>query len=334
MGLSNFDFTRSRGRLMVDGAEVSRHLDEKEAIEAGLNAIQGGATEADFHPGILRIRATRDEPAPAPDPIPDPDPDPEPEPEPDPTPDPDPIPDPTPEPGEILRVRWTNGLGTSDTALTDGGKGTTDTGGGVLEIVDGASVGLPAGMGNALGIRNVQNWGHVLFPNLFPVPAAGQVWELSYVVWQEAGQTNTKWHPMCLNPIGNIQAVHLAIDARHGNGAWTPWPLFSWDGLPFGAHAWENGAMMVVQPDEKIRYTCELRWQSGSTFTTHMRIDNMDGTLRSDDFRNVDNANQSAQGQLARISDPSLARTPSWGMGQAGSSGQRYFVADISVKLG
>jgi hypothetical protein len=50
----------------------------------------------------------------------------------------------------------------------------------VLDVVGGLH---PFGY-NALGIRSLDGCGHVEFENLFPTPAAGQVWTVAYDMMQ------------------------------------------------------------------------------------------------------------------------------------------------------
>lgn len=247
----------------------------------------------------------------------------EPTPDPEPDSEPDPLPPSDPVTGEILHIDWSTALGNSVEAVGDGGKG-------IMRWCD-----WPQCLGvvdvdgvRALGIRSIGGCGHVEFPDLYPLPAAGQVWGMSYLAMQEAGQTDTKMHPHCFWPVGQIGAVHLSISAR-GGGAWTPHPRFGWgDTFPFGVLAYRDGEVMVVQPGEWIRYWFELHWQSSTEYVTRMRIESPEGVTITDDFRGTDWPQARVVDQVASCPNSENMRTPSFGMGQAGSSGQRYFVAD------
>lgn len=128
MALKDVSLTQSDGRLLVDGTEVSRHRELKEALEAGLPHLDADPQPSvEYHPAPVRFSASRVTEATTTEP--------EPEPEPEPS-------------GTValtLDARWETALGTSDAALLDGGEWdslTCSDPGQLLEVIDGSEVGL------------------------------------------------------------------------------------------------------------------------------------------------------------------------------------------------
>lgn len=274
--------------------------------------------------------------------------DPEPEPEPDPTPDPEPTPAPEPLPGELAHLNWDQGTGNSRQAVTDGGVGVTDwcSWPEVLSVVDGASVGLPEGAGNALAIRSIQNCGHVELRDAFPRPAAGQVWSVSYLFSNGQGQSDSKDHPLTFNPVGSIEMVHLAMHRVRSSGDWNPRAIpETWPAFPFGAVLKDDGGALVYIPAGTwIRYEFELEWVSATQFRWYPRIYDLDGNLLYDeyDWKHTDSNlsvgawyDASPGNVISRRPDGDVdaIRTIAWGMGQAGNSGRHYYVADVRVGI-
>lgn len=300
---------------LVEQAEFEAlEADVNDALDAVETAVAGLFDEVDaITPRLdaLEARLTALEAATSPEPLPEPS-------EPAPS-----LPE-APSARELLAVDWSPALGNSVAAVGDGGKGT-------MRWCDWAQVlSVEPDLHpthNALAIRSTQGCGHVEFPDLFPTPQAGQVWTVGYDIMQEAGQTDTKMHPMCFWPVGAIEAVHISIAAQ-GGGSWTPHPRFGWGtAFPYGARAYQNGQQLVVQPGQWVRYEFELEWTGPTTYVPRMRLLNLDGSLLTDDFRGTEWPFLPVGSAVCTCVDPQHMRTPSFGMGQAGSSGARYFVA-------
>ena len=261
--------------------------------------------------------------------------------------------DPIPLDGLLLHTNWTTATGNSVAAVGDGGKGIMQwcDWQQVLSVVDGPSVGLPAGLGNALSIRSIQNCGHVEYENVFPRPTNDQeqFWAVRYYAMNGAGQTDTKMHPHTFWPVGSIEAVHLGITPRGSGGDWVMHPrwTFSGDEFPFGVWPKAAGAgqPLTVAAGTWVRYEFILHWRNATQFRWYPRVYDMNGSLLWDeyDFRHTDTNlslgdwyDASPSNVLTRASGSSgqdNIRTFAFGMGQAGSSGGRYYIADAAFAL-
>jgi hypothetical protein len=255
-------------------------------------------------------------------------------------------------PGTLLTVNWGTGTGNSVDAVGDGGKGIMrwcnwpD----VLNVVPGAGVGWTR-TANVLSIRSIQSCGHVEFENLFPLPVDGQeqFWAVRYHVMNGVGQTDTKMHPMCLWPVGRIEAVHTQIFHNNGqfaNGDWEHGAGFGYgSGLPVGH--WRpitaSNTPRRLTAGTWYRYEFIMHWINATQFRVYPRLYDMNGTLLNDyttweytdigltleEWYNAGNYFTRRQDS----GDPNNIRTLSFGMGQAGVSNQYYYVADAAFAL-
>lgn len=266
----------------------------------------------------------------------------------------------------LLELDWSTATGNSVTAVTDGGKAITPrwcTGGGWESVLNVASQGTLAGRGiswnrtpNVLSIRSNQFCGHVEFPNLFPAPSAGQYWVVKYYVCNGTGQTNTKMHPHCHWPVGSIELVHTGIDTSgESNGNWrhrsswgqqqSAWngsgplsgPLFPW-------YAMNGGARRSLTRDTFYRYEYIMHWLDTTRYRWYPRLYTMGGVLLNDytNWQHSDGAGTlqnyyNMGGHFTRKYDSTGVnniRLLSFGMGQAGTSNQYYYVGNVRVKMG
>jgi len=258
-------------------------------------------------------------------------------------PAPVPVPTPTPTPaGLLVNARWTAALGSSITAVTDGGKANDPywcDWSQILSVVPGSSVGAPAG--NALAVRSIAGGcGHVEFRDLFPTPAAGQFWAVRYYVMNGVGQTDTKMHPLTHFPVGAIEAVHTGFypvaggngDWHHGSG-WPNGPLFPW--YP----GTDVRTRRVLTAGTWYRYEYILEWLDDARFRVWPRLYDMSGALLNDaaSWWHSDGAGSYASwyaaGNAFRAHDPQHMRNLSFGMGQSGSAGGSYYAADFAAAV-
>ena len=259
--------------------------------------------------------------------------------------------------GIFLEVDWSTATGNSVAAVGDGGKGimrwcSWDQ---VLNVTPGAGVGW-TNTANALSIRSINNCGHVEFPNLFPLPVDGQeqFWTVRYYVMNGVGQTDTKQHPMCFWPVGNIETVHTQIWHNNGiftNGDWehgSGWGDRVSFGLPVGhwrpVTTLSSNAPRQLTAGTWYRYEFIMNWVNSTHFRVYPRLYDMDGTLLNDytTWEYTDGqgtlASHYALGKYFIRNTASDGvdniRDLSFGMGQAGSSNQYYYVADAAFALG
>lgn len=263
---------------------------------------------------------------------------------------------PGPRSSVLLSVDWTTATGNTESAVRDGTKAAAITGGNrncvsswasVLSVVDGSGVGAPSG--NALRIRSVAGCGHVAFENVFPAPTASeQFWRVRYYAMNGTGQTDTKQHPHCHWPVGNIEIVHMGID-NQGGSTWSPRFIanggqFDTD-FPFGIVPKPNNVRLVIQPDVWVRYEYVLHWLNATQCRVYPSIYNAAGTLLAgpSDWRHTDTSQTvtdwyraSAANVIERhpSGDTDNIRTVSFGMGQDGSAGGYYYVAAAAFGLG
>lgn len=263
--------------------------------------------------------------------------------------------DPDPPPGLLLAIDWTAETGNTARAVTDDSKGITRwcDWESVLSVVPGDSVGLSR-PGNALRIQSIASCGHVEFENLFPLPAAGQFWAFRWFTMNGQGQTDSKQHPFCLWPVGAIEMVTQQIFTSGGNQSLTggQWIFaIGASSVPGNVGQWRprgtsDSTGLVIEPGEWVRYELIIEWLDSTRYRLHPRLYAADGTLLADTndwvytsfpfVRLQDWYEQSPNNTGVRRSDYTdinNIRTPSFGMGQSGSSGGYYYVANAAFAV-
>jgi len=253
--------------------------------------------------------------------------------------------------GLLLQSDWSTATGNSFEAVSDGGKGLVrwcvwDE---VLSVVPGAPLNWTR-TSNVLGIRSIDNCGHVEYENLFPLPCDNeeQFWAARFYVMNGVGQSDSKDHPLTFWPVGAIEMVHLALHRVQPNGDWSPRYIgtTSPNDFPFGVVLRDDdGRLVHIPAGTWIRYEFILHWRNATEFRWYPRVYDVDGNLLYDEFdwKHTD-TNLSIGEWYARSPanvltrrpnspDPNNIRTFAFGMGQAGSSGERYYIADAAFAL-
>lgn len=257
-----------------------------------------------------------------------------------------------PRTGTPLFIDWSTAVGNGLDAVSDGGAGVVrwcmwDD---VLSVVPGNTVAWTR-TPSVLAIRSINSCGHVEYENVFPPPADGheQFWAVRYFAMNGPGQTDTKMHPHTFWPVGAIEAVHLGIATYNlSGGDWVVHPRWTFSGgeFPFGViPKTSGGAIEHVEAGTWIRYEFILHWRNATEFRWYPRVYDMNGTLLWDqyDFRHTDTNlslgewyDASPSNVLTRSRSSSGSdniRTIAFGMGQAGSSGGYYYIADAAFAL-
>jgi hypothetical protein len=270
----------------------------------------------------------------------------------------------------LADLDWTTGTGTSLAVLQDddnpnnGNAYAQGSGGPVaageaaawgcpthMSVVDGASVGLPSGFGNALTWQMLAGCGHVQFPHIFPLPQDGedQYWACRAYYRNDTGQTETEQHPHCLWPVGNIEGVHCLIDAQSGgNGNWSPrWRVSPGATFPFGLRPFSGTNVIWLQRDLWYRYEWIMHWRNATQFRAYLRLyDADDVTLLADEnnYAHTDVPSLSLASWYAASPDNWFVReassldvnnirTLSFGNGQSKTNGSFYRVAKAAIAL-
>jgi hypothetical protein len=271
----------------------------------------------------------------------------------------------------LADLDWTTGTGTSLSVLQDdnspnnGNAYATGSGGPVaageasawgcpetFSVVAGSSVGLPAGLGNALSFEMFAGCSHVQFPHIFPLPQDGQdqYWAVRAYYRNDTGQTDTEQHPHCFWPVGTIEGVHCQIIAQpSGNGNWLPGARH-WDSnaaFPFGAYPFNGSSRLWLTRDLWYRYEWIMHWRNATQYRVYIRLyDSDDVTLLADEtnYAHTDIPSQTLAGWYAASADnwftrrsgsPNVnnIRTLSFGNGQSKTNGSFYRVAKATVAL-
>jgi hypothetical protein len=250
----------------------------------------------------------------------------------------------------LLAVDWRTGLGNSEAAVTDGGKGITRwcEWAQVLSVVEGGPLGFPH-TPNVLAISTEGPCGHVEFEGIFPDPDAGQFWGLRWYTMNSPGQEQTFQHPFCLWPVGDIEMVTQQVTTSTLEG-----PLDGGDwgfAAVMGVHALgeqggfyagpSGGVPLVIPAGEWIRYEVIIEWLSPTEFRWHPRVHDADDNILADadSFRWVNfpftslSEYQQGGGTSQRSANavannpPESIRTPSFGRGQFGNQSPGHFYA-------
>lgn len=206
----------------------------------------------------------------------------------------------------LLEIGWTNSLGQTEAAITDGGKGkwTYDPPAGDFGPPWGC--GIPPMMAlrvvapgdvNWLGVGNVLEreqhapggnyCGHLTFFNLFPAPAAGQFWVVRYYFASDCIAARN--HAACFWPSGAIEAVHWGshfvgltfpnyglesgwfnTDLSGSHSSWQPWTA------PHG------GAYLGLVAGTWYRYEFIIAWYGPNQLRVYPRLYSMAGVLLAD----------------------------------------------------
>jgi len=262
---------------------------------------------------------------------------------------------PPPPAGLLVSAKWSTATGNTVQAVTDGGKAIDPrwcAWNQILSVVPGGPVGFTR-TANVLAVHRIDGCGHVEFENLFPLPTTQeQFWAVRYYVMNGPGQTHSEQHPFCFWPVGSIEAVHLAIDAQAG-GNWNlgaGWGAGNYNQPQGGAGGprfpWfpmDGGNRRVLAAGTWYRYEFILQWLNATQYRVYPRLYDMAGNLLNDhtNWRHSDGAGSYAEfyangGYFTRSANSNGAdhiRTISFGMGQTGSSGGYYYVADFAAAL-
>jgi len=166
-----------------------------------------------------------------------------------------------------------------------------------------------------------------------------------------ANQSQNEDHPMCFNPIGSIQAVHMRITNAQANGDWTP-------GFAFGTNVpdingigvWQaraaGGGLYLVSAGTWVMYRFIVEFLAVSPqgqLRVYPQIYAVDGTTLLCDINDWFYSNfpqprlQDWYSESSGLHEPAswdaeLMRTPSWGMGQSGTSNEPFYIGAVAAR--
>lgn len=247
----------------------------------------------------------------------------------------------------VFSLDWGTATGNSDNATSDGGLATVtrycaSTRPDTLSVVDQATLtsrGLSWSLTpNVLSIRSITGGcGHVELIDYWDAPSAGDRWAVRYYVANGAGQTDTKQHPHCYNPVGSIQLVHCSIwPTGGGGGAWRVG--LGLPGVDFPWYANDGAADIVAAADAFYRMEHIIHWVTATTLRIYPRLYNAANVLLSDSSNWLHSNGEGtldayyAGGGVFTPTDLGLMRTISWGMGQSGGSDGYFYVGDVALR--
>lgn len=230
---------------------------------------------------------------------------------------------------DLLALGWSGALGNSLAAVTDGGKGACNDCAGTWPNVP--SVVDQPGIGRAFKVSAVAGCGHVKMPALFPPLAPKTVWGSEFELVVE-GPHATRWHPICLNPVGVIQAELVQIFPV-ANSRWEFG--FRVAGGP-DSNPWKprkSGRVITFDYLRRLRYRWELiGLANGDVEFRPALFDATTGERLDDDWYHQNTRTTLrawyAAGNSFRFSDAALARTPSFGQGESQQLGGAYYIAN------